>query len=59
MGLIKMKEAAEITSLSKSAIYQLCNDNGIPHYRIKGCYRFDDAELQEWVKEQKIEQVED
>ncbi len=52
MGFVKIKEATEITSLSKSAIYQLCKDKEIPHYNIAGNIRFDREKLESWVREQ-------
>ena len=52
MDFIKIKEATEITSLSKSSIYQLCKEEAIPHFKIAGNIRFNREKLQKWVDEQ-------
>jgi excisionase family DNA binding protein len=54
-NVFTFEEAALMTGLSKSYLYQLTSKRLIPHYKPKGKQvYFDRAELEKWMKQNKV-----
>lgn len=51
---LNINELAEYTGLSKSTIYKLTCSNGIPHYKKAKHLYFDKAEINNWLKSNRI-----
>jgi len=51
---LKMKDVAELLQVSEKTIYRWIGENKIPAYRINHQYRFNLAEINEWVLQNKI-----
>ncbi len=50
MSMIEIKEVMAKTLLSRSMIYKLVKSNIIPHYQFGTSLRFDDKEIDNWIK---------
>mgnify|MGYP001178066106 FL=1 len=47
---LTVKQAAEYLQMGKSTVYKLIHEDRIPFHKALTGYRFDAAELDEWVK---------
>ena len=54
IDVLDIGEAAFITGLAKSTVYQLCCSHEIPHYKRGKALMFDKKELQVWLKAVKV-----
>lgn len=54
MALLTVKEVAKKLNVSKSTIYHWVWDKKIPHYRLEIGLRFDEDEIDEWLKKQRV-----
>ncbi len=57
---LTVKEVSKLLKISKSKLYELVERREIPHYRLgekgkRGAIRFKLDDVQEWLKERKIE----
>lgn len=50
MKLLRVKEVAALLGSRPSTIYEWVALGIIPHVRINGCLRFDEADIEEWVE---------
>ena len=57
--LLTVGEASQVLRISKSGIYGKVATRGIPHVRIGGRVLFSEQRLEEWVKEQAVEEREE
>ncbi len=55
MELLTIKELSERINVKESTLYSWANICSIPCYRFGRLLRFDIAEVEEWIKESKIE----
>ena len=53
--LLTFKEAADFLECSDSSLYKLTSNNLIPFYKPRGKLYFFQHELEEWVKQKKME----
>ena len=51
---LTMKEAAEYLKMGRSTIYKLLREGNLPAHKVGREWRFDAAELDEWVKSGKL-----
>ena len=56
---LTMKEAAEYLKMGRSTIYKLLREGNLPAHKVGREWRFDAAELDEWVKAGKLALPED
>lgn len=49
---LKIKDVAELLSVSEATVQRWLSDEKIPHYKIDGQYRFGKREIEEWVMTQ-------
>ena len=49
-GLLTVKEVAEILNCRPSTVYAWAKCGEIPCYKIGGLLRFDQKEIEEWIK---------
>jgi len=56
---LTMKEAAEYLKMGRSTIYKLLREGNLPAHKVEREWRFDAAELDEWVKAGKLALPED
>ena len=56
--LYNIDEIAEIMNISKTTLYRLVQTRKIPFYKIKGCVRFSENDILEYLKNQHIKPVE-
>ncbi len=56
---LTMKEAAEYLKMGRSTIYKLLREGKLPAHKVGREWRFDAAELDEWVKAGKLALPED
>jgi excisionase family DNA binding protein len=54
---INVKEAAIFLSIKEKTIYHLVNQGLVPHYRIGKMVRFNQNELENWMKSKKAASV--
>jgi excisionase family DNA binding protein len=54
--LLRPREVAVVTGLSRSMVYELINRGQIPAIRVGKSLRVPMAELQEWIREQAAQQ---
>ena len=52
---LKIKDMVELLQISEKTLYRWIQDKKIPCYRINHQYRFNRAEINEWILSQKIE----
>jgi len=52
--MLNISEAAERLRLSKSTLYHLTSDRGIPFYKIGQRVLFDAAELESWIQAHRV-----
>lgn len=50
--LLTVKELQEKLSMSRSSIYRLRKNQGLPYYEVGGKVLFDLDEVKKWMKEQ-------
>ena len=53
--LINIKELSELTGLSVNTIYAWVSQKRIPYYKIGSLVKFAISEIEEWLKNQKVE----
>ena len=51
---LTMKEVAEYLRMGRSTIYKLLREGNLPAHKVGREWRFDAAELDEWVKAGKL-----
>ena len=51
-------EVCDYLHLSKSSIYKLTCDNGIPLYRLGRILKFKKSEIDEWISQHKVKKTE-
>jgi excisionase family DNA binding protein len=56
-GFLNVQEIANYLELRKSSIYSLVEKKGIPHYRVGRLVRFNRAEVDAWMAQNKEEIV--
>lgn len=49
--LLTVKELEETLSMSRSTIYRLRKDDGMPYYEVGGKVLFDLQEVMSWIKQ--------
>ena len=52
---LKIKDMVELLQISEKTLYRWIQEKKIPCYRINHQYRFNRAEINEWILSQKIE----
>jgi excisionase family DNA binding protein len=52
--LYTIDQVAAIMSVSKITVYRLIESRKIPYYRIKGCIRFAEADVWEYLRSNRI-----
>lgn len=52
--LMSVKEAAAYTGLSPHTIYTMVSERRIPHVKVGRLVKFDEAMLQEWLKQHTV-----
>lgn len=52
---LKIKDVSELLNVSETTIRRWLTDKKIPAYRINGQYRFNRAEIEDWVMQHKLE----
>ena len=57
--IVRMKEAIEITNLSKDTIYRLTSAKGIPHFKKRRRLYFSRSDLMEWISEGRQDTIEE
>ena len=55
MSLKTAPEIAKVLGVNPKTIYDWAEQRLVPHYKILGCLRFDEVEIQEWLKKWKRE----
>lgn len=53
-NVLTLEEAALLTGLSKSTLYKLTCSHQIPHYKRAKMLYFDRAELEAWMKQNRV-----
>lgn len=51
--MLKRKEVEKILNCSKNTVYKWMEHENLPFYEIDGNYRFDENEINEWLKKRK------
>jgi excisionase family DNA binding protein len=46
-----VSELAELMAVSDKQVYKLTGKLNLPHYRIRGCIRFDPTHIARWLRE--------
>jgi excisionase family DNA binding protein len=54
MELLKPKDVAKQLSVAPITIYKWCERGILPHFRLQGCIRFSQEEVDAFVKERRI-----
>jgi len=54
MKLLTIKEVSEITKVKESTLYSWARKGIIPCHKLNGLLRFEQKEIEEWVKSAKI-----
>lgn len=54
INLYTIDQVAAILSVSKITVYRLVESRIIPYYRIKGCIRFAESDVLEYLKNNRI-----
>jgi excisionase family DNA binding protein len=52
--LYTIDQVAEILAVSKITVYRLVESRKIPFYRIKGCIRFAETDVWEYIRQNRI-----
>ncbi|MDH4616478.1 helix-turn-helix domain-containing protein [Brevibacillus sp. AY1] len=50
---ISVRDVMQVLGVSKSTVYQLCKSNVLPHTRLGGCIRFKEADIIQFMEENK------
>jgi excisionase family DNA binding protein len=53
-GLLTVKEVAELINCKPSTVYAWAKCGEIPCYKIGGLLRFDQMEIEEWIRQSKV-----
>ena len=53
--LLRISEAAELLRLSKSKVYQLVENQKIPHYRLDGRIVFSEEQIEKYLAQHTVE----
>ena len=57
--VLNIDEVSKLTGLSKSTLYKLTSNGGIPYYKkAKHCF-FDRVEIESWLKSNRIKSMEE
>lgn len=51
---LKIKDICELLQVSEKTVYRWIKDNKIPTYKINNQYRFNKAEINDWILKNKI-----
>ena len=54
--LLTLKDLADYLNISRRTVYRLLNGESLPAYRIGKNMRFKREDIDEWLKDQKIEE---
>ena len=54
MELLKPKDVAKQLGVAPITIYKWCERGILPHFRLQGCIRFSQEDLDAFVKERRI-----
>lgn len=54
-----VKEAAEYLGVSRDAIYKMVREKQIPHFRVRSIILFSKEAIDDWVKQQEKDSVEE
>ena len=54
MKLLTVKELSEITRVKESTLYYWASNGLIPSLKLNGLLRFDQKEIEEWIRSSKI-----
>lgn len=57
MKLLTVKKVSEITSIKEKTLYDWANRGSIPCLKINGVLRFDQKEIEAWIKNSKYEPI--
>ena len=57
MQLLTVKDISTLLNIKEKTIYQWTSMNQIPFMKINGCLRFDQDEINEWLKNARQESV--
>lgn len=58
MKIITVKELSELIKIKEKTIYYLVSQGSIPHYRIGKLVRFNQDEIEHWMKSNKAKLIE-
>jgi len=56
--LYTINQVAEVLAVSKITVYRLVETRKIPFYKIKGCIRFTEKDIFDYLNQSRIESVE-
>ncbi len=51
--LLTLEEVAELLRLGKRTTYRMAKEGELPAFKIGGAWRFDRADIDRWIEEQK------
>lgn len=51
--ILTVKEVSEYLKLTEKTAYRLAADGKIPGFKVGGSWRFDKADIDKWIEEQK------
>jgi excisionase family DNA binding protein len=49
-ALLKARELAKVTGISRTTLYEMAKQDRIPHVRIGGMVRFPESRVAEWLE---------
>jgi excisionase family DNA binding protein len=52
-GILTVKEVSEYLKLTEKTAYRLAAEGKIPGFKVGGSWRFDKADIDKWIEEQK------
>lgn len=57
MKLLSTSDLAKFFNISKTTVYRIVEGRKIPFYKINGALRFDEKDILEYLKENRVEPI--
>lgn len=52
-NILTIRDVAEFLKVTEKTIYRMASDGRIPGFKVGGSWRFDKADIEQWIAENK------